>query len=207
VIVGNVSGNPGDEVIVPIALANNPGIAGFTYALNFENAKLLPVEVSPGTVVAGSLFSSNLQSGGDPEDLESVTAALVGASNFTGDGVLFSVKFKIKDDALEGSTPLVLTGKATNQFFAPIDLAMRPGEIDIVTFVYGNIFGGDGSTEVDIRDAVKLVQHLAGWSTVTLSNSERKAADVYADGLVDIRDAVKLAQYLAGWPNIVLGTR
>ncbi|MDR2156357.1 MAG: chitobiase/beta-hexosaminidase C-terminal domain-containing protein, partial [Clostridiales Family XIII bacterium] len=34
VIVGNVSGNPGDEVIVPIALANNPGIAGFTYALN-----------------------------------------------------------------------------------------------------------------------------------------------------------------------------
>jgi hypothetical protein len=130
-IVDASTGKAGDEIMVSVTLSNNPGVAGFTYALNFENTKLLPVEVSPGTVGAGGLFSSNLQSGGDPEDFESVEAALVGTSNFTDDGVLFSVKFRIKEGAAGGNTELALSGKVTNQSLAVIDVEVTNATITI----------------------------------------------------------------------------
>jgi hypothetical protein len=57
---------------------------------------------------------------------------------------------------------------------------------------------GDGV--IDIKDAVLLAQHLAGWSV----SIDENAADCNGDGKVDIKDAVLLAQYLAGW-NVTLG--
>ena len=57
---------------------------------------------------------------------------------------------------------------------------------------------GDGV--IDIKDAVHLAQHLAGWSV----SIDENAADCNGDGKVDIKDAVLLAQYLAGW-NVTLG--
>jgi hypothetical protein len=205
VTVGTVTGSPGDVVAVPVTLANNPGIAGFSFTLSFDRTRLEPVEIFQSPALTGGVFASNLQAGGDLSALEFVTATWSRAANFTADGVIYSVKFKIKADAPEVTTPLTLTGSATNQNFANVDFTAQPGGIRILRFIYGNIFSDGGDTSIDIKDAVKLAQYLAGWSTVTLSVSELQAADVYADGEINVKDAVKLAQYLAGWPNIVLG--
>jgi hypothetical protein len=210
VSVGNVSGKPGDEVIVPVTLSNNPGMAGFNFKISFDNTKLLPISISQGPALNLGSVTSNLQAGGDLSKLDSVTAIWSNASDFTGNGVIYSVKFRIKDDAPEGAASLTLTyeeGDVTNQTFEDIELAVLPGEINISTFIYGNIFSDNGDTAINTKDAVKLAQYLAGWTTVKLSAAEFKAADVYDDGAVNTKDAVKLAQYLAGWPNIILGTK
>lgn len=57
---------------------------------------------------------------------------------------------------------------------------------------------GDGI--IDVRDAVRVAQYIAGWQV----NIVVESADVTGDGAVDIGDAVRLAQYLAGW-GVTLG--
>jgi hypothetical protein len=207
--VRNAVGTPGSIVTVEVELANNPGIAGFDFSLAFDNAKLTPVEIKGGDILPGTL-TSNMNSGGDLSLIDSVTAVLGGSSDFTGNGVLFSVSFSVKEDAGESVSPLTITDNlVTNQNYQDIVLSIIQGQINIAEFKYGNIFSGaDGSdTSIDIKDSVKLAQYLAGWSSAALSPTEEKAADVYPDDLINVKDAVKLAQYLAKWPGVILGVK
>ncbi len=64
----------------------------------------------------------------------------------------------------------------------------------------GTIGDSNGDGNVDVKDAVLLAQHLAGWNVSV--NSQK--SDCNADGKVDVKDAVLLAQYLAGW-SVKLG--
>jgi hypothetical protein len=207
--IGSATGAPGSTVSVPVTIVNNPGIAGFNFSLAFDNTKFTPTEIVPGVILPSSI-TSNINAGGDLSELESVTANLVGTSNFTGNGVLFTIKFTVNENAQESASALTLTkSDVTDQGYHDIELAVIPGQLNIVEFKYGNIFSGSdgGDTEVDIKDAVKLAQHLAGWNSAALTPAEEKAADVYPDNVVDIKDAVKLAQFLAGWPGVILGVK
>jgi hypothetical protein len=208
--VGRVTGLPGDEALVAVTLSNNPGIAGFKFRLHFDNSKLLPVDLAQGEALTVGAIVSNLQSGVDLSTLEFVSANWANASNFYDDGVICTVRFIIKDGANEGGTPITLTyetGDITDQVYSDIELAVSQGEVNIITLIFGNIFSDGDDTAVNSKDAVKLAQYLADWPTISLTDRERLAADVYADGVVNSKDAVKLAQYLADWPGIVLGAQ
>jgi hypothetical protein len=178
--------------------------------LYFDHTKLLPLELSQGPALNIGSITSNLQAGGDLSELEFVSANWSNTSNFGGNGVIYTVRFKIKEDAPESGVTLDITydpGDVADEDYKDVDLAQLPGEIEIIRFIYGNIFSGGGDTSVNTKDAVRLAQHLAGWPTAILSPSERKAADVYRDDLINTKDAVKFAQYLAHWPGIVLGVK
>ena len=56
---------------------------------------------------------------------------------------------------------------------------------------------GDTNTDgaVDMRDALTLLKHLAGWGV----KIDMEAANVNGDSGVDMRDALTLLKYLAGW--------
>ncbi|MBR3967418.1 MAG: hypothetical protein IKJ91_10145 [Clostridia bacterium] len=69
------------------------------------------------------------------------------------------------------------------------------------TSPYGDICP-DG--RVDVKDAVVLAQHLAGWKA-SVSLIDLRFADVNCDASVDIKDAVTLSQYLAKW-DVILGS-
>jgi hypothetical protein len=204
ITVGKVSGHPGEEVDITVSLANNPGLAGFVLDLNFDNTKLTPVSITRGAVISGDMFNSNLNDAGvDLSMLTSVTAAWFNASNVTENGVVFTVRFKIKETVTDETIPITISVEsAANQTPTSVALTTVSGSVDVMTFIYGDIFE-DGA--VNVLDAVRLAQYLAKWQTVTLSPAELSAADVYPDGIVDVRDAVRLAQYLAGWSDVVLG--
>ena len=59
-------------------------------------------------------------------------------------------------------------------------------------------FPGDtnGDGEITNRDAVRILQYVAGWSGVDLDESY---ADITGDGKINNRDATRVLQYLAGW--------
>ncbi|MDR1590257.1 MAG: InlB B-repeat-containing protein [Oscillospiraceae bacterium] len=207
--VGSATGAPETDILIPVTLINNPGLAGFIFDLAFDNTKLVPVEVVKGAALVGGSLTTNL-GGGDIGGLTFVRAMWNDASNFTENGTLFTVKFKVKEGAEDGAVPLTLTytpGNVTNKDYDNVTLSVTQGQISVAQFKYGNIFtGADGDdAAIDVKDAVRLAQHLAGWSTAALSPSEKKAADVYPDNVVNVKDSVKLAQYLAGWAGVVLG--
>ena len=57
----------------------------------------------------------------------------------------------------------------------------------------------NGDSNVNNRDAARLMQYLAGWDVEYVE----AALDVTGDGNVNNRDAARLMQYLAGWDVVI----
>lgn len=62
----------------------------------------------------------------------------------------------------------------------------------------------DGNGEVNLRDVVLMLRHLAGGWDVQI---DEKAADVDADGEVTTKDAVQITRHLAGGWDVTLQTK
>ncbi len=67
--------------------------------------------------------------------------------------------------------------------------------------LYGDV-NSDGA--VGIKDAVKLIRYLAGYTNASLTEKELKAADVAYNGIIGSDDVVRLLQYLSDW-GVTLG--
>lgn len=132
--VGTVAGAAGDEVLVPITLSNNPGIAGFRFRLYFDNTRLLPVDLAQGVALNIGSITTNLDAGGDLSALSFVSVSWANASNFTGNGAIYTVRFRIKEGAAGGEAPLTLTyslGDVTNQTYDDVDLLIENGKVTV----------------------------------------------------------------------------
>lgn len=204
VTVGTAAGSAGDEVTVPVSISGNPGVSSFTFRLNFDKTKLTPVSVTKNSSLPGSLTSNIQQSGIDKNNLDYVTAMWANEANYSNNGTLFEVRFKIAESVSNGEDiPVSITyakGNVVNQDLNDVDLNLINGSIAIGKIIYGDIFG-DGT--VNNKDLVRLRQYLAEWN-ITLTENERKAADVFRDGEINNKDLVRLSQYLADW-DVKLG--
>ncbi|MDR3239591.1 MAG: dockerin type I domain-containing protein [Clostridiales bacterium] len=206
IVAGSVMAKPGGFADVPVFMENNPGIAGFTLELWFDNTKLTPVSLTPEPWV--QTINSNLnEPDADLSNLAFITAHWANISNITDNGVLYTVRFQVKEGLPGGDIPLTLTcapSSIANDKHEPISLALISGVAAIKNkmVLYGDIYS-DG--EVNLKDGIKLTQYLAGWTSVVLTEDEREAADVKHDGVINTIDAIKLQQYLAEWSDIVLG--
>ncbi len=194
----------GDEIVVDVTIKNNVGIAGFKFNLEFDNTKLTPVSIAKGSVFEGSLYSNISAPNVDLASLSEVTATWSGDGDVTADGVLYSVTFKIRDDAQIGIAPLNLVydeDNVSNQDYQNVEIRVVNGQVNIVNVIMGDIYN-DG--KVDIKDAIKLAQYLAEWDVVVTDN-ELAAANVFRNddvggrAVINVKDAIKLAQYLAEW--------
>ena len=157
-------------------------------------------------IFAESGIASNIDQGGALSSYTYVRTQWQNPSNVTGNGVLYTVRFRVKEGLPDGKTSLTLTykpGDVADQSLNTISIAVTNADMTIKSkkILYGDI-KQDGF--VNTIDAIKLSQYLAGW-TVPMSEDELEAADVRKDGVVNTIDAIKLAQYLAGWKGIVLG--
>lgn len=131
--VSSASGNPGDIIDIAVNIENNPGISAFTLKLDFDKARLTPVSVTRGDVVASGDVTSNMDNTSDYESLNFISVLWVNTADVKTDGVLFSVKFKIKDNAY-GQAALTLPyeiGDTTNQNFDDIPFDIVNGTVSI----------------------------------------------------------------------------
>jgi hypothetical protein len=131
ITVGSVAGNPGETVDVSVSLAHNPGIAAFVLRLNYDASMLTPISIIQGPALHIGSITSNLQAGGDPTKLNFVSAVWINSSDFTGDGVIYTVTFAISQYA-SGNIPLTLTynpDDIVNQNLENIRVAITNGNI------------------------------------------------------------------------------
>jgi hypothetical protein len=92
----NVTGNPGDVVLVPITIDDASGVTGFTIKVDFDAALLEPLgdRTELGEVAAGfEQFLVNADIKG------SVIVVGAGSSAAEGTGTLVTLAFRIRDDA------------------------------------------------------------------------------------------------------------
>jgi len=192
IVIGNTTGTAGDTVTVTVDLKNNPGFGGMAYNVYYDSSvlELISYELGIGAAICvdsgidGYVGRVNFQYGG--------------ITNVTGDGILVTITFKIKENAKEGFTAITVVPEKGSSFRyegrneIDFDLVGIDGGITVIDYIKGDI-NGDGA--VNNRDAVRLMQYLAGWD-VEITEA---AMDANGDGTVNNRDAIRIMQYLAGW--------
>lgn len=94
-----------------VSLTENPGVAAFNIQLHYDNTKLFPVEITDSELVDPYVISSNIQQSEDiVSELAFATVYYANPTDFTADGVLFTMLFNILDGA-SGETELTLVAK------------------------------------------------------------------------------------------------
>lgn len=92
----NVTASAGETVSVPVVIAGNPGLMGFSILLSFDDSVFTPVSVTAGDILGGGMLDDSI---GYMES-DSLKVTFTGTSAAYGDGTLFTVDFEISDDAI-----------------------------------------------------------------------------------------------------------
>lgn len=109
VAIGQVSGEAGEEVLVPLTVSGNPGMAAFRFWIDYDSTKLTPLEVTAGEALpAGGYLEDNIK----PGMTSPLTVLWLRPTNMTGNGTLVYLRLRLAADAAVGTHTLHLRCRA-----------------------------------------------------------------------------------------------
>mgnify|MGYP004462736005 CR=1 FL=1 len=179
--VGKTVATHGKEVLVPISISQNPGFAGINVKIDYDKTRLQFIGSGD---IAGLDWTVNT---GD-----NAGAVMVSIRNYTKDGEILLLKFKVPEDAPDGFAKVSLFNAYVLTIDEkPISVTVSSGGVEVITRLPGDVTG-DGV--LDTRDALRLKKHLAGLDAPIVWQN----ADVTGDNDVTLADLLRLMKYLAG---------
>lgn len=194
--VGDISASNGSTTKLPILLKNPETIAGLQLKLTLpEGVSIVDDEI----VTTDRTTGMTIMSRKDPDAENSylfVMFSLEGNPIIGNEGSVMDVKLDISSDVLVGQYDVKLDDiyMATSSF-ETLNPVASVSELSVTDYIIGDV-NGDG--EVDIADAVCIVNHVVGKSTSSFVDA---AADANSDGDVDIADAVRIVNLIVGKIN------
>lgn len=187
----NLDGYVGGTVVLPILMNNKAQItglqfdlylpAGVSVALNARGKNDITVT---GRMEESYSISSNTMSDGSIR----VTGLSLDSTPFTGNsGAIINVVLKVDASVADGNYQLLLKNitlsDVTGTYYKPANSSCI---LAVKSFMLGDV---DGSGEVNINDAVCIVNHILN---KTPANFIAAAADLDGSGEININDAVVL---------------
>lgn len=198
IYVGEVTVSAGSNVSVPISVSGNTGIGGLAMTVSCDSALTLTSiergELLSSEAMAKEAFNTDTQTG--------FIQWYTSKDPVRGDGVLFVLKFNVKQGTQEGSYPVNIDFKGslkaniTDENGVTLNVVLKSSNIVIKATqpVKKGDLTGDG--DIAMGDVVMLARAVAG--KITLTDEQKIAADVTGDGDFAMGDVVKLARYVAG---------
>ena len=182
ITVATVNGSAGKEVTVGISIENNPGIAGMTFALDYDKTRIELVGYEDSGMKGWTI------------GVENAGASWAEIADYTDNGEILKLKFRVLDNAADGMAHIrIIELKTFNSDEKEVKTVASSGSVNVINRFPGDI-NDDG--KVDIRDAIRLAKYLAKENVeINLSN-----ANVNGDDKVDVRDLIRLKKYLAKMP-------
>ena len=164
---GQVSGRAGDEVVVPVKIVNNPGIATFRFRVSYDVNSLEFVSAEKGSVLTSGTMSNTTNA-----EEETMTFLWYSVSNVTGDGEIALLKFKILNENKSEYPVTVkyLPEDLLNEDWQQIPYTVNDGKISIGAFGYsisGTIKSFGSETD---PVTLKLLENNSVISTITSTN-------------------------------------
>lgn len=197
--VGSAKAKPGDTIVIPVSVENNPGIISLKLSVAYDSAVLELVSAESGDFVVEEQEDVTVGSPSfGPIENNPFTVNWVDAlsdGNNKTNGVVANLTFKVKEDAADGDTEISVSYNPNDVFdFDQDNVAFecKAGTVTVSSSTPGDT-NGDG--KINIRDLGLLQQYLNGWKV----EIDLDAADVNDDGKVNVRDLGLLQQYLNGW--------
>ena len=178
ITVSDATAAPGETVELTAYMKYNPGVSSLILGLSYDDNALTLENISNGELF-DEISDFNPYDGFGTVCFES-------ASDVTGDGVLLTLTFTVKDEAGQDWNDVgVFVRIANNEDGDDVEFLWIEGIVDVI--IYGDA-NGDGT--VDLRDATRLAQYANDDSIEIFPG-----ADANGDGTVDLRDATRIAQY------------
>ena len=135
----------GDTVDINISLQNNSGIIAALFNVEYDKERLELIEVQDGQLLEGGTFSPNYKS--YPYKMVWNSAA---TANFTDDGILAVLKFKVLENAQPGKAYINLTYNEDDVFDVDLKntpIAITNGAIDVTESISGSSTSRGGSSK------------------------------------------------------------
>lgn len=186
----------GKEVLIPVKMESNPGVASLKLNIEFNKDVLELTGISNGDIFDDDSFIVDESNIADTSALfwSNGTAT----SNITATGTLAILKFKAKKDASAGEQIIDITYKdATDCDNKLVKFDVESGYITINNFIYGDI---DGDDIVNIDDVTYFERYMAEWVGYrNLTVAQESGCDVNNDGEINLHDLMILARNVAKW--------
>ena len=191
IYVANVKGVPGEEIDVPVLIENNPGLSGFNLKLIYDNNSLTPLAFVDGDLYEGGAISNIQQKNLIISDIENVNVCWASNGNIVGNGVLFTVRFKINENLKAGSVvPISL--EYTNDDMCKVD---RSNIMDV------DIKSADGLVEV-----VKKSPYPFEISEVTIAQNGIQCDSIPQNGDFDVNVEISRLKEYVGSAEVIVAT-
>lgn len=169
------------EVVIPISLTNNTGIASMNFKINYDKTRLHLIGFEDAQMTG---WMVGVGSG------EKAIWVDENGSNVNGD--ILSLKFMVLDTAEDGLAEITVTGMdVVNVDEEDVSVMVVSGGIEVISRIPGDT-NDDGN--VSAADVLRLKKYLAGMEVeINPSNT-----DVTGDGRVSAADLLRLKKYFAG---------
>lgn len=197
ITVEDAFANIGNTVKVNVMISNNPGIAGATLSIGYDE-NLVLVGAESGNAFFGLDFSGN-----DVETFANPSKFSWDSENkeVTADGVILKLTFRVSEQAKYNSKLGVNVSYRHGDVYnddGDITLEFTDGYITVVDYMPGDLFE-DGI--INTKDVRIIRQLINGNCSVEV---KEVAADVNADGVVNTKDTRLLRRYINGGYGVKL---
>ncbi len=174
IVLSNASSLAGKTVTLDLETKNNYGFSSLSIDITYDTDNL--EFVSCENLIGGFTLTTGK------------SLVFEGSDNFTGNGIIAKLTFKVKDNAPENQYEINAVLDAVNQKMQPVNLEFIGGKITVIKLLYGDT-NGDGT--INALDLTVMQQAL-------LTNSEyNEVFDTNGDGILNLLDLVKLKKHLA----------
>ena len=184
-IIGKARGLAGEYVTVEFVLKNVEAVKSMMlYNFTYDSSVLELQSDSKGWTVDGALLAD-----WNPTKME---AALLLNSNADINGVLFSLKFRILDDAALGNYAIgcsvAAKAKPENEAEQAVAIAVVNGSVEVASIARGDVNGDD---TIDSDDVIYLLKYTLLPDIYPINQS----GDMDGNGTVDSDDVIYLLKY------------
>ena len=182
----------GGSVEIPVTIQNNPGIAGFSLDIDYDESLLTLSSIGTGSLIQdkGS-FSTN----------RNIINWYSSAGNVVGDGTLMNLRFRVNSSAAAGRTPVSISlhnGKDKKNNLVDedgkfIEAIFQGSMVDILGGLLGDMTGDGELTMADV-----VILNRAILELVVLDQRQESLARIAGSDYVSMADVVRLNRIILG---------
>jgi len=197
VSVGNAASEiAGEEVVIPISVANNPGFSGFSFCVDYDKTRLTLIQTE--ILLAGDYKVNNVPAGHD------AGMAWTNSNRFTEDGNIALLHFTVNSEARNGKASVSISFReGYDSFYRTVNNV----ESDLPLTVYN----GFVMTTVQPRvlESIRVSRlpsktvYLEGKDQLDLSSGQLTVS--YDDGTNEVVDLDAADVIVSGFDNAVIG--
>lgn len=154
VIFGEVTAKVGDEVIVPVSVKNNPGIASFRFRVSYDTDVFEFISATEGSLLTLGTLSSTTNA-----DAKTMTFQWFAEENIYGDGEFVQLKFKVlKSDIGDHSFNVTyLENDIVNDNLESIPFEVN--NVKIIIICTSHTYDNDCDTECNVCHETRTINH------------------------------------------------